>query len=100
VTELAPIIAPGGPARFPIQAPISSSITVPTLRCAKASTAKRRILDIVRRETGNRRPCPPAPLVVEALNALGIKKLVIVSPYQDNEVIVAYLQILRLHGCS
>ncbi len=31
-------------------------------------------------------------LVAEALSALGIKKLVIVSPYQDNEVIIAYLQ--------
>ena len=31
-------------------------------------------------------------LVVEALNALGIRKLVIVSPYQDNDVIIAYLQ--------
>jgi maleate isomerase len=30
--------------------------------------------------------------VVEALNALGIGKLVIISPYQDNDVIVAYLQ--------
>src|SRR6266446_5353542 len=50
-----------------------------------------RILDIVRRETGIEAVSTSA-LVAEALSALGIKKLVIVSPYQDNEVIIAYLQ--------
>jgi maleate isomerase len=52
---------------------------------------ERRILDIVRRESGLEVVSTSA-LVVEALNALRIKKLVIVSPYQDNNVIIAYLQ--------
>ncbi len=52
---------------------------------------ERRILDIVRQESGIEAVSTSA-LVVEALNALGIKKLVIVSPYQDNDVIIAYLQ--------
>ena len=52
---------------------------------------ERRILDIVRREAGIEAVSTSA-LVVEALNALAIKKLVIVSPYQDNDVIIAYLQ--------
>jgi maleate isomerase len=52
---------------------------------------ERRILDIVRQETGIEAVSTSA-LVVEALNALGIKRLVVVSPYQDNDVIIAYLQ--------
>jgi maleate cis-trans isomerase len=52
---------------------------------------ERRILDIVRREAGIEAVSTSA-LVVEALKALGIRKLVIVSPYLDNEVIIAYLQ--------
>jgi maleate isomerase len=52
---------------------------------------ERRILDIVRREAGIEAVATSA-LVAEALNALGIGRLVIVSPYQDNEVIIAYLQ--------
>ena len=52
---------------------------------------ERRILDIVRREAGIEAVSTSA-LVVDALNALGIKKLVVVSPYQDNDVIIAYLQ--------
>src|SRR5580692_10239538 len=52
---------------------------------------ERRILDIARREAGIEAVSTSA-LVVEALNALGIRKVVIVSPYQDNDVIIAYLQ--------
>ncbi|HLK82726.1 MAG TPA: hypothetical protein VKT99_14700 [Xanthobacteraceae bacterium] len=52
---------------------------------------ERRILDIVRRETGIEAISTSA-LVVEALNALGIKRLVTVSPYQDNDAIIAYLR--------
>jgi maleate isomerase len=52
---------------------------------------ERRILDIVQQETGIEAVSTSA-LVVEALNALGIRKLVVVSPYQDNDVIIAYLQ--------
>jgi maleate cis-trans isomerase/Fe-S-cluster containining protein len=52
---------------------------------------ERRILDIVRQETGIEAVSTSA-LVVEALNALGVRKLVVISPYQDNDVIIAYLQ--------
>jgi maleate cis-trans isomerase/Fe-S-cluster containining protein len=90
VTELAPIIA---------QAAGALSDASPDLivyHCTDSSMregldGERRILDIVRRETGIEAVSTSA-LVVEALNALGIRKLVIISPYQDNEVIIAYLQ--------
>jgi maleate isomerase len=52
---------------------------------------ERRILDIVRRAAGIEAVSTSA-LVAEALDALGVKKLVIVSPYQDNDVIDAYLR--------
>jgi maleate cis-trans isomerase len=52
---------------------------------------ERRILEIVRQESGIEAVSTSA-LVVDALNALGVRKLVIVSPYQDNDVIIAYLQ--------
>jgi maleate isomerase len=91
VVELAPIIA---------QAAAALSDSSPDLivyHCTDSSMregldGERRILDIVQRETGIEAASTSA-LVVEALNALGIKKLVIVSPYQDNEVIVAYLRL-------
>ncbi len=90
LAELAPVIA---------QAAGSLSDSNPDLivyHCTDSSMregleGERRILDIVRREAGIEAISTSA-LVVEALNALGIKKLVIVSPYQDNEVIIAYLQ--------
>ena len=52
---------------------------------------QRRILDIVRGESGIE-AVSTSPLVAEALIALDIRKLVIVSPYQDNDVIISYLQ--------
>ncbi len=90
VTELAPIIAEAAGALS------DSSPDLIVYHCTDSSMregldGERRILDIVRRETGTEAVSTSA-LVVEALNALGIKKLVIVSPYQDNEVIIAYLQ--------
>ena len=90
VTELAPIIAQAAGALS------DSSPDLIVYHCTDSSMregrdGERRILDIVRQETGIEAVSTSA-LVVEALNALGIKKLVIVSPYQDNEVIIAYLQ--------
>lgn len=52
---------------------------------------ERRILDIVREASGVDAVSTSA-LVVEALHAVGAEKLVIVSPYQDNTVIIGYLQ--------
>jgi maleate isomerase len=90
VAELAPIIAQAAGALS------DSSPDLIVYHCTDSSMregldGERRILDIVRRETGIE-AASTSSLVVEALNALGIKKLVIVSPYQDNEVIIAYLQ--------
>jgi len=90
VTELAPIIA---------QAAGALADAAPDLivyHCTDSSMregldGERRILDIVRHEAGIEAVATSA-LVVEALNALGIGKLVIVSPYQDNDIIIAYLQ--------
>jgi maleate cis-trans isomerase len=90
VTDLAPIIA---------QAAGTLADATPDLivyHCTDSSMregldGERRILDIVRGEAGIEAVSTSA-LVVEALNALGIKKLVVVSPYQDNDVIIAYLQ--------
>jgi maleate isomerase len=90
VTELAPVIAQAAGAL----ADASPDLIV--YHCTDSSMregrdGERRILDIVQREAGIEAVSTSA-LVVEALNALGIKKLVIISPYQDNDVIVAYLQ--------
>jgi maleate isomerase len=90
VTELTPIIAAAAGALS------DASPDLIVYHCTDSSMregldGERRILDIVRRESGIEAVSTSA-LVVEALNALGIKKLVIVSPYQDNEVIIAYLQ--------
>jgi maleate isomerase len=90
VTELAPIIAQAAG----VLADATPDLVV--YHCTDSSMregldGERRILDIVRGEAGIEAVSTSA-LVVEALNALGIKKLVIVSPYQDNDVIVAYLQ--------
>ena len=90
VTDLAPIIA---------QAAGALADATPDLivyHCTDSSMregldGERRILDIVRREAGIEAVSTSA-LVAEALAALGIKKLVIVSPYQDNDVIIAYLR--------
>ncbi len=90
VTDLAPIIA---------QAAGALADATPDLivyHCTDSSMregldGERRILDIVRGEAGIEAVSTSA-LVAEALAALGIKKLVIVSPYQDNDVIIAYLQ--------
>jgi maleate cis-trans isomerase len=90
VAELAPIIAQAASALS------DSSPDLIVYHCTDSSMregldGERRILDIMRREAGIEAVSTSA-LVVEALNALGIRKLVIVSPYQDNDVIVAYLQ--------
>jgi maleate isomerase len=90
VTELATIIAAAAGALS------DASPDLIVYHCTDSSMregldGERRILDIVRRETGIEAVSTSA-LVVEALNTLGIKKLVIVSPYQDNDVIIAYLQ--------
>jgi len=90
VAELAPIIAAAAGALS------DASPDLIVYHCTDSSMregldGERRILDIVRRESGIEAVSTSA-LVVEALDALGIKKLVIVSPYQDNDVIIAYLQ--------
>jgi maleate isomerase len=90
VTELAPVIAQAAG----VLADATPDLIV--YHCTDSSMregldGERRILDIVRREAGIEAVSTSA-LVVEALNALGIRKLVIVSPYQDNDVIIAYLK--------
>jgi maleate isomerase len=90
VTELAPIIAQAAGALA------DSSPDLVVYHCTDSSMregldGERRILDIVHREAGIEAVSTSA-LVVEALNALGIKKLVVISPYQDNDVIIAYLR--------
>jgi maleate isomerase len=90
VTELAPVIAAAAGALS------DASPDLIVYHCTDSSMregldGERRILDIVRQEAGIEAVSTSA-LVVEALNALGVKKLVIVSPYQDNDVIIAYLQ--------
>ena len=90
VTELAPIIAQAAGALS------DSSPDLIVYHCTDSSMregldGERHILDIVRREAGIEAVSTSA-LVVEALNALDIKKLVVISPYQDNDVIIAYLQ--------
>jgi maleate cis-trans isomerase len=90
ITELAPIIAAAAGALF------DASPDLIVYHCTDSSMregldGERRILEIVRRETGIEAVSTSA-MVVEALNALGIKKLVVVSPYRDNDVIIAYLQ--------
>lgn len=49
------------------------------------------VVDIIRRETGVETLATSA-LVVEALRALAIESLVIVSPYANNDVIARYLR--------
>jgi maleate isomerase len=90
LAELAPIIA---------EAAAALADTGPDLivyHCTDSSMregpdGEKRILDIVRRESGIEAVTTSA-LVVEALNTLAIGRLVIVSPYQDNAVIISYLQ--------
>lgn len=50
-----------------------------------------RVVDIIRRETGIETVATSA-LVVEALRALAISSMVIVSPYANNDVIARYLR--------
>lgn len=98
VTELAPIIAAAAGALSDASPDliVDASPDLIVYDCTDASMregldGERRILDIVRRETGIEAVSTSA-MVVEALDALGIKKLVIVSPSQDNDVIIAYSQ--------
>ena len=52
---------------------------------------ERTLIDIVREATSVDTVATSA-LVIEALRALGIKSVVLLSPYQSNDVIVRYLQ--------
>jgi maleate isomerase len=49
-----------------------------------------RILDLIRKTTGIA-PASTSDLVVEALRAVGLKSLVILSPYANNDDIIPYL---------
>jgi maleate isomerase len=90
IADLAPVIA---------QAAGTLADSTPDLiiyHCTDSSmreglAGEREIIEIIRRETPIE-AVSTSTLVAEALAALGIKKLVIISPYQDNEVIIAYLQ--------
>src|SRR4029077_13333656 len=93
ITELAPIIAQAAGALADANPDLIVYHCTDSSMC-EGLDGERRILDIVRREAGIEAVSTSA-LVVEALNALGITKLVIVSPYQDNDVIIAYL-----HSCG
>jgi maleate cis-trans isomerase len=53
-------------------------------------TGERTLIDIVRQATGADTVATSA-LVIEALHALGITSVVLLSPYQSNDVIVRYL---------
>jgi maleate isomerase len=57
----------------------------------EGAAGEERIIDIIRSETGIETLATSA-LVVEALRALAIKSLVIVSPYDNNDVIARYLR--------
>jgi maleate isomerase len=90
VAELAPIIAQAAG----VLADATPDLIV--YHCTDSSMregldGERRILDIVRREAGIEAVSTSA-LVAEALRALGTGKLVVVSPYRDNDAIIAYLQ--------
>jgi maleate isomerase len=50
-----------------------------------------RILDIVRDATGIE-ALATSRLVLEALQALGLRRLVLLSPYKSNQAVIAYLQ--------
>jgi maleate isomerase len=50
-----------------------------------------RILDIVRQATGIE-AVATSRLVLEALQALGLRNLVLLSPYKSNRAVIAYLQ--------
>src|SRR5713226_7000419 len=50
-----------------------------------------RILDIVREATGIE-AVATSRLVLEALQALGLKKLVLLSPYKSNQAVIDYLE--------
>src|SRR5438132_3552622 len=52
---------------------------------------ERRILDIVRDATGIE-AVATSRLVLEALQALGLRKLVLLSPYKSNQAVIDYLQ--------
>src|SRR5712675_1854153 len=49
-----------------------------------------RILDIVREATGIQ-AVATSRLVLEALQAMGLKKLVVLSPYRSNQAVIDYL---------
>ena len=54
-------------------------------------TGERTLIDIVQEATGIETVATSA-LVAEAMRALGIKSVVLLSPYQSNDVIVRFLQ--------
>jgi maleate cis-trans isomerase len=51
---------------------------------------ERTLIDIVREATGIETVATSA-LVIEAMHALGVRSVVLLSPYQSNDVIVRYL---------
>src|ERR1700681_3809954 len=56
----------------------------------EGSDGERRIIDPIRRTTGIE-ALSTSSLVNDALRALGLKKLVVLSPYMSNASIIAYL---------
>ena len=56
----------------------------------EGADGERRILDLIRRTTGIE-ALSTSSLVNDALHALGLKKLVVLSPYMSNAPIIAYL---------
>jgi len=89
VADLAPIIAAAAGALS------DASPDLIVYHCTDSSMregldGERRILDIVRHEAGVEAVSTSA-LVAEALRALGMKSVVLLSPYLSNEVIVRFL---------
>jgi maleate isomerase len=62
---------------------------------AEGPAGEGRILDLIRSATGVDALSTSA-LVLEALQALGLKKLVVLSPYQSNASIIGYLQAVGI----
>src|SRR6201998_2589379 len=56
----------------------------------EGADGERRILDLIRRTTGIE-ALSTSSLVNDALHALGLKNLVVLSPYMSNAPIIAYL---------
>jgi len=70
--------------------PTSSSFTATHTSMKEGADGEARIIDLIRRTTGIE-ALSTSSLVKDALRALGLKKLVVLSPYMSNDSIIDYL---------